>query len=153
VPFELAESVPEKTRKEIVKWCLALFNRLGCRDYARFDWRLDAEGKPRLLEVNPNPGWCWDGHLAKMAAYADISYSGMLAAIIEAAKERYRLGTAGKVETFRKMPETTLRKSPAECAAEFEEEIEASDSINSENRRKKSVFSNTSETVNVFESV
>jgi D-alanine-D-alanine ligase len=48
------------------------------------------------------------------------------------------------------MPETTLRKSPAECAAEFEEEIEAN-SMDSENDRKKGIFSNTSETVQVFE--
>lgn len=144
--------LPEKTSKEIVKWCLTLFNRLGCRDYARFDWRLDAEGKPRLLEVNPNPGWCWDGHLAKMAAYADISYSGMLATIIEAAKERYGLEATGKIEIFKKMPENTPRKSPAECAAEFEEEVEANSSLDSENEGKRSVFSNASETINAFES-
>ena len=156
-PYWNIKSVPadltEKTRKEIVKSCLTLFTRLGCRDYARFDWRLDAEGKPRLLEVNPNPGWCWDGHLAKMAAYANISYSGMLAAIIEAAKERYGLGNDGKVELSRKMPEATPRKSPAEYAAEFEEEIEASNCMESGNNRKKNVFSNPSKTVHAFESV
>ena len=134
-----------------MKCCLALFSRLDCRDYARFDWRLDAEGSPRLLEVNPNPGWCWDGHLAKMAAYANISYSGMLAAIIEAAKERYGLGTVGKIKTFRKISESAPRKSPAECAAEFEEEVEANSSMDSENNRKRGVFSDTSETVQVFE--
>ncbi|MDD4332451.1 MAG: hypothetical protein PHU28_09100, partial [Methanosarcinaceae archaeon] len=48
----------------------------------------DSEGKPRLLEVNPNPGWCWDGHLAKMAAYAGKSYSEMLKTILEAAEKR-----------------------------------------------------------------
>jgi len=145
--------LPEETRVEVVKCCLALFSRLGCRDYARFDWRLDTEGRPRLLEVNPNPGWCWDGHLAKMAAYANVSYSGMLAAIIEAAKERYGLGTAGKIEASRKMPETTTRKSPAEYAAEFEEEIEAKSSMDSENNRKRGSFSNTSETVQIFEGI
>ena len=36
-----------------------LFSLLGCRDYARFDWRAGADGLPRLLEVNPNPAWCW----------------------------------------------------------------------------------------------
>ncbi len=149
VPVDL----PEETRVEVVKCCLVLFSRLGCRDYARFDWRFDAEGRPRLLEVNPNPGWCWDGHLAKMAAYANVSYSGMLAAIIEAAKERYGLGTVGKIEASRKMPEPTTRKSPAEYAAEFEEEIEANSSMDSENNRKRGSFPNTSETVQIFEGI
>jgi D-alanine-D-alanine ligase len=96
-PYWKIKSVPadlsERTRNEIVRCCLALFSRLRCRDYSRFDWRLDAKGRARLLEVNPNPGWCWDGHMAKMSAYADISYSGMLATILKAAKERYGLGT------------------------------------------------------------
>ncbi|WP_332882057.1 D-alanine--D-alanine ligase family protein [Methanosarcina horonobensis] len=139
--------LPEKIEKEIVRSCLALFARLGCRDYARFDWRLDAEGRPKLLEVNPNPGWCWDGHLAKMAAYANISYSGMLAAVIEAAKKRYGIGTGGKVVLQMKDREQSQRKSPAECAAEFEEEVEAKNSIESEDDRKRNIFSGSSETL------
>jgi len=81
-------SLPKETEKSIVACCLKLFERLECRDYARFDWRLDAEGKPKLLEVNPNPGWCWDGHLAKMAKLAGMSYSKMLEAILLAAEQR-----------------------------------------------------------------
>lgn len=146
VPADL----PEKTEKEIARCCLALFTRLGCRDYARFDWRLDAEGRPKLLEVNPNPGWCWDGHLAKMAAYASVSYSGMLAAILEAAKKRYGIGIGGKAEFQKKVLAQSPRKSPAECAAEFEEEVEAKSSIESENNRKRNVFSSNSETIQVL---
>ena len=80
--------LPNDTEKCIVEWCVGLFQRLGCRDYARFDWRLDAEGNPKLLEVNPNPGWCWDGHLAKMAKIAQMSYKEMLEAILAAAEQR-----------------------------------------------------------------
>lgn len=81
----LPSKLPEETEKIIVESSIKLFERLECRDYARFDWRLDREGQPRLLEVNPNPGWCWDGHLAKMAHFAGISYHQMLEAVLEAA--------------------------------------------------------------------
>ena len=77
---------------------LRLFQRLECRDYARFDWRLDAEGNPKLLEVNPNPGWCWDGHLAKMAQYASLSYTEMLKNILDAAEKRIS-GNNGSVKS------------------------------------------------------
>lgn len=80
--------LPEATEKFITECCMKLFERLEVRDYCRFDWRLDAQGHPRLLEVNPNPGWCWDGHLAKMAGFAKISYSEMLHLIIQAAEAR-----------------------------------------------------------------
>ena len=81
-------NLPEDVEKSVVEWCIKLFERLECRDYARFDWRFDADGNPKLLEVNPNPGWCWDGHLAKMAKYAGMSYTEMLALILNSAEER-----------------------------------------------------------------
>ncbi len=84
-------NLPEATERFLVASCLKLFERLGCRDYVRFDWRLDNEGTPRLLEVNPNPGWCWDGHLAKMAKLAGISYPQMLHQILRAAEDRLQL--------------------------------------------------------------
>jgi D-alanine-D-alanine ligase len=84
-------NLPADTEKMIVEWCLRLFERLDCRDYCRFDWRLDASGYPKLLEVNPNPGWCWDGHLAKMANFDGMSYSDMLNAILQAADQRVSL--------------------------------------------------------------
>ncbi len=91
-PYGKVDSIPavlpEETEKIIIECSLKLFERLECRDYARFDWRLNSKGEPRLLEVNPNPGWCWDGHLAKMAKIAGISYSRMLEMILQAAEQR-----------------------------------------------------------------
>lgn len=78
----------DEQRESIVEWCVLLAERLECRDYTRFDWRLDAKGRPHLLEVNPNPGWCWDGHLAKMAALDGIDYSGLLKMILNAGFDR-----------------------------------------------------------------
>jgi D-alanine-D-alanine ligase len=80
--------LPESTLGFLEDASAKLFVRLGCRDYARFDWRLDSEGNPKLLEANPNPGWCWDGHLAKMSQLAGLSYSEMLETIISAAAMR-----------------------------------------------------------------
>lgn len=84
----IASDLPEDIEKFIIECCLKLFERLECKDYCRFDWRLDANGTPKLLEVNPNPGWCWDGHLAKMAEFAGISYSEMLRMILQATEQQ-----------------------------------------------------------------
>jgi D-alanine-D-alanine ligase len=80
--------IPDDARSLIVDACVKLFVRLECRDYCRFDWRLDAGGNPKLLEANPNPGWCWDGHLAKMASLSQMSYAELLEAILHAAETR-----------------------------------------------------------------
>jgi D-alanine-D-alanine ligase len=65
-----------------------LFARLGCRDYARFDFRVAADGEPKLMEVNPNPAWAYDGKLAFMAGFAGIDYPTMLEMIVDAALRR-----------------------------------------------------------------
>lgn len=92
----------DDTRKLIIECCLKLFERLECRDYCRFDWRLDGKGKAKLLEVNPNPGWCWDGHMAKMAAIDGLSYTDMMCEILQAAEQRAGLvsmnGASGSCE-------------------------------------------------------
>jgi D-alanine-D-alanine ligase len=82
--------LPQATIDFLNASCIRLFQRVGCQDYARFDWRLDANNTPRLLEVNPNPGWCWDGHLARMAQFAGLSYAEMLRDILNACDERVR---------------------------------------------------------------
>jgi D-alanine-D-alanine ligase len=82
-------NLPEETERFLIASCTKLFERLECRDYARFDWRLDKNKTPRLLEVNPNPGWCWDGHLARMAKFAGLSYTQMLDSILKASEERF----------------------------------------------------------------
>jgi len=80
--------IEEDTQRRLVDYSRLLFERLGCRDYARFDYRADAQGKIKLLEANPNPGWCWDGKMMFMAEFVGMRYSDLLRLIIEAGQER-----------------------------------------------------------------
>ncbi len=81
-------NLDEDTQRRLVDWSTLLFERVGCRDYARFDFRMDAHGVPKLLEVNPNPGWSWDGKLNLMAGFAGLRYSDLMRMILDAAQER-----------------------------------------------------------------
>lgn len=76
------------TERLLADYSIMLFERLNCRDYARFDFRADENGTIKLLEVNPNPGWCWDGKLNLMAGFAGKTYPELLNMIIEASLER-----------------------------------------------------------------
>ena len=87
----------EETRRTLIDYANILFERLGCRDYARFDFRADATGEIKLLEVNPNPGWCWDGKLNLMAEMAGLRYCDLLRLIIETAQERVAAHRPGLV--------------------------------------------------------
>ena len=74
--------------RQLIVYASMLFERLGCVDYARFDFRTDEQGTIKFLEVNPNPGWCWDGKLNIMAGFEWLRYADLLRMILEAAQER-----------------------------------------------------------------
>ncbi len=83
--------LPDETARKLIDYSGLLFERLECRDYARFDFRADSQGNLKLLEVNPNPGWCWDGKFNLMAEFAGMHYKELLEQILKAAKDRVGL--------------------------------------------------------------
>lgn len=90
ISFRQSSAPPEVT-EPMVATCKRLFRRLGFRDYGRFDFRAGADGVPRLMEVNPNPAWSYDGKLAMMAGFAGMSYAETLNKILKAAVQRIGL--------------------------------------------------------------
>lgn len=88
IVYRPAQALPVALRDEMMVAAQKMFARTGCRDYARFDFRCDAEGRVHLLEVNPNPGWCWDGKMNLMAEFAGMSYAQLLEAILRAGERR-----------------------------------------------------------------
>lgn len=81
-PAELSAGMKE----EVEAYCVRMFDRLGCRDYARFDFRTDDEGVPRLIDANAHPEWGSEGMVATMAAFAGLDYEELLAHIILSAR-------------------------------------------------------------------
>jgi len=114
----IVAKLPADTHQALMGWCVALADRLECRDYMRFDWRLDERGVPHLLEANPNPGWCWDGHLAKMAAHEGYSYPEMLRLLLRYTEERLGLnGTQDLPERATTSPMTGVAEELAATIA------------------------------------
>jgi D-alanine-D-alanine ligase len=69
---------------------LAAWRALGCRDVARFDFRL-REGVPYFLEVNPLPGLSpKSGDLVMLARGYGIEHRELISRILDAASERVR---------------------------------------------------------------
>lgn len=81
-------TLSDETLTRLEGWTRMLFGRFGLRDYGRFDFRCGADGRPKLIEINPNPAWANDGKLAFMAGFAGIEYPRMLEMIVDAALTR-----------------------------------------------------------------
>ena len=66
-----------------------IFRALSLRDVARVDFRLDAEGEPRFLEVNPLPGLSPASLLTAQGEAAGLGVPALVACILLAAVSRW----------------------------------------------------------------
>lgn len=83
--------LPAKLENEIKATALKCFHLVGCRDYARVDFRLSKEGVPYVLEVNPNPDISDDAGFARSARTYGLTYPEAIGKIVESAFERIRV--------------------------------------------------------------
>ncbi len=95
--FECPAHIDESLRREIEKTCLGAYKHLGCRDWSRIDVRLDADGRPHILEINPLPGILPkpedNSCFPKAARAAGMSYSQLINAVLDIALQRCKLMT------------------------------------------------------------
>jgi D-alanine-D-alanine ligase len=77
--------------QQMIDDCVRMARHMEIHDYLRVDWRLDVEGQPRMLDVNPNSSWCWNTFMAEMAEWDGIFYADLLDLILQAALKRYKL--------------------------------------------------------------
>jgi D-alanine-D-alanine ligase len=68
---------------------LKVFKTLGCRDFARLDFRVSPEGVPYFLEINPLPGLGTYSDLIIMAKMMGWKHEEVIGAVLDAALERY----------------------------------------------------------------
>jgi D-alanine-D-alanine ligase len=83
-PADLPSSMEVKLRGLAVR----VFRLLGCRDYARVDFRLSRSNLPFVLEVNPNPDISDDAGFARSARASGHTYTQVVQRIVESALER-----------------------------------------------------------------
>ena len=80
--FGLEQDEPElaNTLKQFALACWNLFRFSG---YARVDFRVDSNGAPFIIDVNPNPYLTPDTEDAAAAAEAGLSYQDLIGIIVE----------------------------------------------------------------------
>jgi D-alanine-D-alanine ligase len=89
VDYECPPKLDACTIKKLEDASLKIFNILGCRDFARIDFRLDKDGNPYFLEINPLPGLGNHSDLVIMAGMLGIAHKDLVKKILSAAAKRY----------------------------------------------------------------
>lgn len=90
VDYECPAELKRKTIQEITDVSLQTFATLGCRDFARLDFRVSQDGTPYFLEINPLPGLNpKSSDLVIMARKMGWQYEELISAVLDAALEKY----------------------------------------------------------------
>lgn len=89
VDYECPAGLEEKVLQRIQTASLKAFEALGCRDFARVDFRISAGGVPYFLEINPLPGLGTHSDLVIMAKKLGWTHRQLISAVLNAALERY----------------------------------------------------------------
>ncbi len=90
VEYECPAQLEKGILQQVTNSSLKVFEILGCRDFARIDFKLSPEGLPYFLEINPlaglNPR---SSDLPIMAYKLGWTYQALISAILNAAVQRY----------------------------------------------------------------
>jgi len=93
--FECPAVIDKNLGKQIKDIVLQTYNVLRCKDWSRIDIRLDKNGIPNVIEINPLPGIMPDPNenssFPKAARVAGINYNELIQRVLFEACKRYNL--------------------------------------------------------------
>lgn len=78
----------DKINSKISKICKKLFFAIGCKDFSRFDFRIDKENTIYFIEANPLPALFKGGSFDILGQSLGLEYKEMLQFIIDTARKR-----------------------------------------------------------------
>jgi D-alanine-D-alanine ligase len=80
--YTLGGTLDPELEATLQRLTLRCFDVLECRDFARADFRVDANGRPWFLEINPLPTFAPDDTFAIIAELQGRDYVDFLAAVL-----------------------------------------------------------------------
>jgi len=88
--YEVPADLPAHLQDRLCAWSCRLFRALGCRDLARVDYVLGADGNVIFLEINTLPGMTATSLLPKTASIAGVSFAQLVIEWAFSALKRFR---------------------------------------------------------------
>lgn len=83
--------VSQDLKKKLRDLALKTYRAVECRDFGRVDFRVDSEGNPYVLEINPLPSLSTEDVFKLVANNIGISYEQIIGRILNSAIKRCNL--------------------------------------------------------------
>lgn len=84
-------SMNPELEKKISEYALKTYEAVECCDFGRVDFRVDKEGNPYVLEINPLPSLSTEDVFMLVANKIGITYEQIIGRILDSAFKRYGL--------------------------------------------------------------
>jgi D-alanine-D-alanine ligase len=81
-----AKDLPDAIRAEMIRHANASFRALGLSGYGRVDFRVDAQGKPYVVDINPNPDFSRGAGFHLAGERAGYTYEDLVEIVVRAAQ-------------------------------------------------------------------
>ncbi len=89
IEYPCPAKISAKLTRQLQTIAVAAYQSVGCLDFGRVDFRVDAKGRPYVLEINPLPCLSQEDTFNFMAQAMGISYNDIINRIINEAFKRY----------------------------------------------------------------
>ena len=95
VDYKCPPDLDERTQNILIRLALRIYDILACKDLARIDFRMDAQGRFYFIEINPLPGLAAGySDFPILADLCGVGYNELIQKILNCALERYGLSPA-----------------------------------------------------------
>ena len=89
VSYHCPAEIPAEMEQELIRLSKTIFLALGCRDFARIDFRADESGKLYFIEINPLPGLAPHySDFPMLAEFCGMPHKELVYAVLRAGAER-----------------------------------------------------------------
>ena len=105
------DTTDEGLARKLRKAALGAFRALSLRDYARVDLRVDAEGHPFVVDVNPNCDLAPDAGFPRAAAKDGMDYETLIQTLLGFALERRARRSPGAPEPAKSTKPAAKKKT------------------------------------------
>jgi D-alanine-D-alanine ligase len=91
VEYLCPAKIPASFAKKLKEIAIAAYKSVDCRDFGRVDFRVDRNGNPYVLEINPLPNLSEEEVFGMFPKVIGSTYAKVINQIVEYALERYGL--------------------------------------------------------------